>query len=77
MYKAEIKGIFGSYVTGKMKTSSDIDILVDFYKGADIFDLVGLSLFLEAKLKHKVDIVPQASLRREIKETVLKETFYI
>jgi len=76
-YKAEIKGVFGSYVKGGAKKSSDIDILVNFEKDADLFDLVNLSLFLEKKLKHKVDIVPQASLRKEIKENVLKEAVYI
>jgi predicted nucleotidyltransferase len=33
-YRAEIKGIFGSYVRGEQKESSDIDILVVFFEGA-------------------------------------------
>ena len=76
-YKAEIKGIFGSYVKGEARKGSDIDILVDFNEEADLFDLVGLSLFLERKLKQKVDIVPRESLRKEIKENVLREAVYI
>jgi len=76
-YKAEIRGVFGSYVRGKAKRGSDIDILVDFYRGADLFDLVGLSTFLEKKLKRKVDIVSQAALRKELKDEILKETVYI
>ncbi len=76
-YKAEIKGVFGSYVKGEAKKGSDIDILVDFNEKADLFDLVALSLFLDRKLKRKVDIVPRESLRKEIRESVLREAVYI
>lgn len=76
-YKAEITGVFGSYIKGESKKASDIDILVNFDEEADLFDLVALSLFLEKKLKRKVDIVPQSSLREEIKEVILKEAVYL
>ena len=59
------------------KKASDIDILVNFDEEADLFDLVALSLFLEKKLKRKVDIVPQSSLREEIKGVILKEAVYL
>ena len=81
MYKEELREkfkvkelmIFGSTIRGEKKRKSDIDILVDFEEGADLFDLVGLSLFLESKLQRKVDIVPKRVLRKEIRESVLKE----
>jgi len=76
-YKAEIRGVFGSYVRGEAKRGSDIDILVNFEEEADLLDLVGLSLFLEKKLKRKVDIVSQVALRKELKENILKETVYL
>lgn len=76
-YKADIQGVFGSYVKGEAKKGSDIDILVNFEEEADLFDLVDLSLFLEKKLKRKVDIVPRSALREEIKESVLRETVYL
>ena len=72
-YKAEIKGIFGSYARGDERKESDVDVLVDFSEGADLFDLVRLSLFLEEKLHCKIDVVSQNSLREEIKPYVLKE----
>lgn len=72
-YKSEIKGIFGSYARGDEQEESDLDVLVDFEPEADLFDLVGLGLFLEDKLCLKVDVVPQNSLREEIKPDVLKE----
>ena len=76
-YKAEIKGIFGSFARAEQTSQSDLDILVDFHSDADLFDFVGLSLFLEEKLHCKVDIVPRNSLREEIKEEVLREAVYI
>ena len=76
-YKAEIKGIFGSYVRGEQTSQSDIDILVEFHHDADLFDFVGLSQFLEERLNRKVDVVPLSSLREEVKPHVLKEVVYL
>ncbi len=76
-YKARIKAIFGSVARGDESESSDIDILVDFQEGADLFDLVGLSLFLEEKLHRRVDIVPTDTIKRELRDVILKEAIYI
>jgi len=76
-YKAEIKGIFGSYVRGEQTSQSDVDVLVEFHSGADLFDFVGLSQFLEERLNCKVDVVPLSSLREEIKPYVLREAVYL
>ena len=72
-FKAEIKGIFGSYVREEQRKSSDLDVLVEFDKGANLLDLVGLGLFLEEKLHMKVDVVSESDLREEIKDIILKE----
>lgn len=76
-YKAELVGLSGSYVRGEQKGTSDVDILVSFLEGATLFDLVGLANFLEEELKLKVDIVPIDTIRKEIKEQVLKEAVYL
>jgi hypothetical protein len=72
-YKVRELGIFGSVVRGEQKQASDIDVLVDFEDNADLFDLVGLGLFLEDKLGQKVDVVPKKALRQEFRDSVLKE----
>jgi predicted nucleotidyltransferase len=72
-YKVKEIGVFGSVVREEQRLASDIDVLVDFEEGADLFDLVGLGLFLEEKLEQKVDVVPKRALREEIKGAVLKE----
>jgi uncharacterized protein len=76
-YRAQIKGIFGSFARGEESETSDIDVLVDFKEGADLFDLVGLSLFLEEQLKRPVDIVPTDTIKSDIRNTILKEAIYI
>ena len=72
-FKVKEIGVFGSVVREEQRQSSDIDVLVDFEEGADLFDLVGLGLFLEEKLGQKVDVVPKRALREEIRGAVLKE----
>ncbi|MBI5748996.1 MAG: nucleotidyltransferase family protein [Nitrospinae bacterium] len=65
--------LFGSIVREQQKETSDIDFLVDFEEDADLFDLVGLGLFLEKKLNQKVDVVSKRALREELRESVLRE----
>ena len=72
-YKAKDIGLFGSFVRGQQCESSDIDILVEFEEGADLFDLMGLALLLEEKLQRKVDVVPKNALRPELRDSVLQE----
>ena len=72
-YKAKGMEIFGSLVRGEGTESSDIDILVEFEEGADLFDLAGLAVFLEEELKRRVDIVPKRALREELREVILRE----
>ena len=72
-YRAEIKGIFGSYARGDFHADSDLDLLVDFDEGANLFNLVGLQQFLEEKLGRKVDLVSRRSLRAEFRTAILNE----
>lgn len=76
-YKADIRGIFGSFAKGEESNESDIDILVEFREGANLLHFVGLSLFLEEKLSHCVDIVPIDAIRKEIREPILNEVVYL
>jgi len=75
-YKVKELGLFGSYASETQKDVSDIDLLVEFEEGADLFDFIGLSLFLEEKFKCKVDVVPRNALREELKDSILKTVIY-
>lgn len=72
-FKAEIRGVFGSYARGEQNANSDLDVLVEFEKGANLLDIVGLSLFLEEQTCMKVDVVPESGLRAEIRDSILRE----
>lgn len=76
-YRAEIKGIFGSYVKGENQSGSDVDVLVEFDEGANLLNLTGLSLYLEEILHCPVDVVPESAIRAELRDEILKETIYI
>ncbi len=72
-YKAKEIGLFGSFVRGESRKDSDIDVLVEFEEGADLFDLMGLAMLLEEKLQRTVDVVPKSALRPELRESVIRE----
>lgn len=72
-YKVTGLELFGSFVRNEQHAESDIDVLVEFAEGADLFDLVGLSQFLEERLQRKVDLVPRNALRDELKDAVFAE----
>ncbi len=76
-YKAEIIGVFGSFVRNEQKQTSDIDLLVRFLEGASLFDFIGLANFLEDKLDLKVDIVSERAVRDELKDSIYKEVVKI
>jgi uncharacterized protein len=65
--------IFGSVARGEADDQSDIDLLVDMEPRRSLLDLAGLLVDLEELLGCKVDVVPEDSLRKRIKDRVLKE----
>lgn len=72
-FKINSLELFGSYSRGEQTKESDIDLLVDFTREADLFDLMGLAQYLEKELKCKVDVIPKNALRQELRKTVFRE----
>jgi len=72
-------GVFGSYVRGEQKESSDLDILVEFAPGAKIslLDFVELENYLSDLLGVKVDLVEKSALKPRIGKYILKEVVYL
>ena len=70
-------GVFGSWVRGEQKDGSDIDVLVDFDRRVDLFDLMELQWFLEETFGGKVDVAPRDSLRKYIGQYILAEVQYL
>jgi len=76
-YKVREISLFGSFVRGEQVENSDIDLLTEFDDNADLFDLIGLELYLEDTFERTVDIVPKKALRAELRETVLQQVIAI
>jgi len=76
-FRVKEMAIFGSFVRGEENAESDIDLLTDFDKDADLFDLTGLADFLENILSRRVDVVSAKGLRKELRKTVLEEAIQI
>ena len=76
-YRIKQIGIFGSYVRGDQREGSDIDILVEFDEPLSLLGIVKAENYLSELLRMKVDLVPKADLRPELKEAILETTVYI
>ena len=72
-YKVKSMGVFGSFVRGKQKKKSDIDILVDIKEDISLLDYIGIKLELERALKRKVDLVEYSTIKPLIRERILQE----
>lgn len=76
-YKVKEILLFGSFARGDQAENSDIDLLTEFNDNADLFDLIGLELFLEETFKRPIDVVPKKALRAELRENVLQQVVAI
>ncbi len=78
-YKVKELGIFGSYVRGEQKSTSDLDILVEFENGAKVglLKFVNLENYLSEILGIKVDLVLKSALKPRIGNQILKEVMYL
>lgn len=65
--------LFGSYAKGEQTANSDIDLLVDFQKIIDMFEMVDLQDYLQNLFGKKVDLGTKKGLKSFIKNTILKE----
>jgi len=76
-YGVQRLGLFGSYVKGRQKKKSDIDILVTFSRDIDLFEFLDLRKYLESQLQAKVDLVMETALKPAIGKRILTEVEYV
>jgi len=69
--------IFGSFVKGEVKSSSDVDVLVEIKSDMSLLDYIGIKLELEEALKMRVDLVEYDTIKPIIKERILAEQVVI
>jgi predicted nucleotidyltransferase len=65
--------VFGSVRRGQATAQSDVDLLVRFRKGADLFDQMHLERELSKLLGRKVDVVTEAGPHPLVRPQVLHE----
>ncbi|MBL7803554.1 MAG: nucleotidyltransferase family protein [Saprospiraceae bacterium] len=70
-------GVFGSWVRGEQKKSSDIDVLVDFDREIGLFEIMELEEYLSDIFNCKVDVAVKRSLRKYIGQHILSEVEYL
>jgi predicted nucleotidyltransferase len=76
-YKINKIGVFGSYARGDTHSGSDVDVIVEFSEPISLIRLVSLENYLSGIVGVKVDVVPKEDIRRELKDTILKEAVYV
>jgi len=76
-YGVQRLGLFGSYVRGRQRKKSDIDILVTFNRDIDLFDFLDLRAYLERQLHAKVDLVMETALKPAIGKRIMSEVEYV
>lgn len=73
-YGARRIRIFGSVARGQEQSESDVDFLVDFPPGYDLFtQRLPMAERLAALIGRRVDLVPEHELNRHIRQKVLDE----
>jgi len=77
-FKVREIGIFGSFVRGEQKETSDIDILVEFEKEGRTFDnYMNLKFFLEDLFQRRVDLVMKSAIKKSLKPYIMEEVVYV
>ncbi|MEW5996463.1 MAG: nucleotidyltransferase family protein [Candidatus Micrarchaeota archaeon] len=76
-FKVKSLGLFGSYVRGKQKKKSDLDVLVEFREPVGLFHFMDLEEYLEKLVGVEVDLVSKRALKPRIGRHILQEAVYI
>jgi len=76
-YKVNKVGIFGSYVTGKPRKKSDVDLLVEFDEVIDLFEFVNLVNEIKQILKTNVDLATPDAIKPYIRPKIMREVDWI
>lgn len=73
-YGARHIRVFGSVARGEERPDSDVDFLVEFDRGYDLFtQRLPLARQLAEMLGRPVDLVPEHELNRHLRDRILQE----
>lgn len=65
--------IFGSAARGDDHEGSDLDLIVDFAPGTDLFDMVHIKAELEEVLGAPVDLIPRDGLKERVRASATRD----
>lgn len=69
--------LFGSYAKNLQTSESDIDLLVSFKQPVDMFEFMDLQDYLTKLFNKKIDLGTSNSLKKFIKDKILKEAIVL
>ncbi|MDE2266815.1 MAG: nucleotidyltransferase family protein [Alphaproteobacteria bacterium] len=72
-YPIRQMGVFGSYVHGRQRADSDLDILVELGDGIGLMEFVGLKQELSDAIGLEVDLVSRDALKPRVGQRILAE----
>lgn len=72
-YGVRSLSVFGSVARNRIRKHSDVDLLVEFNRPVGLFEFARLEIYLEKVLGREVDLVTPQALRKELRETILRE----
>jgi predicted nucleotidyltransferase len=71
-------GLFGSFARGEQRNDSDVDLLVEFYKGEKTFrNFIEFSEYIEKTLGRKVEVLTPESVSPYIAPYIKDEVKYV
>ena len=70
-------GLVGSYARDEAGAESDVDIVVNLQSANTFRSFFGLLHFLQDNLQIPVDLATEASLKPQVKESILKDIRYV
>jgi len=72
-YGVQSLSLFGSYVHGRQRPGSDLDVLVQFSQPPSLLKYIELEDYLSRALGVKVDLVMRSALKPRLAERILAE----
>lgn len=75
-YSVKEIGLFGSFSDESSSEESDIDLLVEFEKPIG-WKYFSLEIYLEGVFNRKIDLVTKNALKRQIKDRILKQVYFV
>lgn len=72
-FSVDSLAVFGSVSRNTASLDSDVDILVRYRVTPTLFQFLDLKRYLEGIIGHRVDLVTEKALKKQLREKILKE----